>query len=84
MIGPIHRQILEYLAGNDGFVAADIGGKVWPDSPRRNASANVILYLRDLEHQGLVKRMDEKKPIVWMRTPAGDDALRECKPGRGS
>lgn len=30
-----------------------------------------------MELHGLVRRMDDRKPIIWLRTPAGSEELRQ-------
>ena len=43
---------------------------------KRQHSGDVRSWLLDMEKRGLVKRMDDQKPVCWLRTKAGTRWLR--------
>lgn len=75
------RKILAALAEDGGFtalVASDRSGLGSGSGRMRSGAMRSWLSL--LEARGLVAKMDDLKPICWIRTPAGTAFLQQ-KPG---
>lgn len=76
MIDSTDRAILNALAEEGGFCTKDLAKMLPRDfGPRAHWSQWVSSRVRLLEKAGLVARMDTQKPIAWLRTAAGTDAL---------
>lgn len=64
------REALALLSDQDGMTTGDIAQqmpsmRIWSYS-RSAQSQNTLTVLRRLQACGLVKRMDDEKPVVWM------------------
>lgn len=66
-------DILALLEGGGGFTTSDIAHTLARDNPylrginRRMQSGAVRSWLRRLELDGYVRRMDDEQPIVWCK-----------------
>lgn len=63
------RKILIVLDTVGGYTTSDVADRVWPEfgGSRRTHSAAVRSWLLDLEKKGLVKRLDDEKPVCWVK-----------------
>ncbi|BBA45405.1 TPA: hypothetical protein ACK3Q6_005539 [Burkholderia cepacia] len=63
------QKILVVLDTVGGYTTSDVGDRVWPEFGvnRRTASAAVRSRLLDLEAKGFVKRLDDEKPVCWVK-----------------
>lgn len=67
----------EQGAYTTGKVADGVGDRVgFFGSNRRQHSACIRQVLLNLRIDGLVTTGDDKKPVVWLRTPKGTEALQ--------
>ncbi len=78
---PWHTAILQFLAQNidpmSGFTVQYIAVAYWGDSSNRfSSSAAATSSLKVMEKAGLVRRLDDRKPIIWAITDAGRAALQ--------
>jgi hypothetical protein len=71
-------RILKYLGGNGGgFTTHCVTVGVFGNAELRQSSQLTRQVLLKLKTMGLVEPMDDEKPIVWRRTKAGTEALRD-------
>jgi hypothetical protein len=71
-------KILSALAEDGGFTALAIADRSGVgDGNGRMRSGAMRSWLALLEARGLVAKMDDQKPICWIRTPAGTAALQQ-------
>lgn len=73
-------HLLSQLGEASGAIVADM----WlPEhlfgKNRRSASIKATNDLKALAHVGLVKRLDDQKPIAWLRTQGGTDCLNKVR-----
>ncbi|MCK4120406.1 hypothetical protein ACI2UK_24460 [Ralstonia nicotianae] len=63
------RKILAVLDTTGGYTTADVAKHVTPvfADNRRMHSAAVRSWLVQLERKGLVKRLDDLKPVCWVK-----------------
>lgn len=63
------KKILAVLDAKAGFASGDIADKVKPlfGVNRRQHCAAVLSWLKRLEKDGLVARMDQEHPIAWVK-----------------
>lgn len=68
-----NKKILAAMAEDGGFTALSIADRSGlPSSGNgRMRSGAMRSWLSLLEGCGLVRKMDDLKPIAWVRTPAG-------------
>lgn len=75
----VELSILRVLDEQGGFVTGDVADRagMWrsPEPDNRAASIKARRALLDLQARGLVAPMDDQKPIAWVRTRAGTDAM---------
>lgn len=76
-------EVLGALDDMAGMVIPDIGRHVsYCRTQRRVQSATLRYVLARMERDGLVRKLDDKKPIAWVRTDAGRgvwlDEERKC------
>lgn len=70
------RWILELLSEDGGFVTGHIARNVpMFGSNGHQQSGTVRSWLIDLKKRGLVRFLDDQKPVCWVRTAAGTAAL---------
>lgn len=77
-----HLALLRALDETNGFTAATIGQAVWTRSPPREAASTATPHLKKLAEWGLVKLLDDQRPMVWLRTPEGTAMLASHRGGR--
>ena len=67
-IDKYEQQILSILDVQGGFTTGNVAKKVTPRFGRNGHQhiGAVRSWLIDLEKKGLVKRMDDQKPVCWM------------------
>lgn len=72
MIG-YDAQILEVLEGEGGFTTGDIAERVGPvfGHNKRTHSGFIRTRLLAMQNAGLVRPMDDMKPVVWVRHISG-------------
>lgn len=60
-------------AGNGGCARFSIAARITPQygHSSRTHAAYIHGLLRDLEHDGLVRRIDDQKPIIWVKITQG-------------
>lgn len=75
--------ILSELAEDASFCTAEIDVQVVPWNRRSNSQV-VLRRLKSLELRGLVARLDDEKPVAWVRAKAGTDALKALDTGVSS
>jgi hypothetical protein len=77
MLDNIDRKILEVLAEDGGFVALAVARRanLMSGCNGRQQSGAAQSWLKSLEGRGFVAKMDDLKPICWIRTPAGTAAM---------
>ncbi|WP_241299572.1 MULTISPECIES: hypothetical protein [Burkholderia cepacia complex] len=63
------HKILIVLDTVGGYTTSDVADRVWPEfgGSRRTHSAAVRSWLLALEKKGLVKRLDDEKPVCWVK-----------------
>lgn len=73
------RRILAALSESGGSLTGQISPdcRIFRMLNRRMESAWVRNHLLDLERGGLVRRLDDQKPVCWTRTLAGTAAMEE-------
>ncbi len=71
------HKILAALDTFGGYTTSDVAAKVQPQfgSNKRQHSGAVRLWLVDLERRGLVRKLDDQKPVCWVKTSEGEKAL---------
>lgn len=64
------EKILLILAHRWGMTTSDVAARVRPlfGHSSRTHSSYIRSRLLDLEKRGLVKRLDNEKPVCWQRT----------------
>lgn len=69
------KQILAALDTQGGFTTGQVAKKVLPrfGHNARTHSGAVRSCLEALERQGVVARLDEQKPMFWIKTAAGTE-----------
>lgn len=74
------QKILSALDTQGGYTTGDVAGKVHPQfgSNKRQHSGAVRSWLINLEKRGLVRKLDEQKPVCWVKTSTGENALVAC------
>lgn len=78
-------KILSALAEDGGFTALAISDRSGVgDGSGRMRSGAMRSWLTLLEARGLAARMDDQRPICWIRTPAGTAALQQIPWSSGS
>lgn len=78
---PTERQILSVLDERGGLPTGRVA-KLVPDKLDIGAqrySRDMRMALTSLCGRGLVDRLDDQKPVCWVRTPAGTEALAKAK-----
>lgn len=67
------KAILAALSTDGGFVTGEVSKKVVRPQGRttRTHSAAVRQQLLVLEGAGLVRKLDDQKPVCWVKTDAG-------------
>lgn len=64
----IHREILDQLDTVAGRMTRDIAKHISiQDSRPRAHSQFVRMYILQLEKAGLVRKLDDKKPVCWVK-----------------
>lgn len=64
-----HQKILAALDTDGGFTTGDVAKRVSPlfGHNTRTHSAAVRSWLLQLEQAGLVRRLDDQKPVSWVK-----------------
>ena len=70
-----HVALLTALDETNGFTAGTIGKAVWKNSTAREAASTASPHLKKLAKWGLATTIDDKRPMIWITTPAGRAAL---------
>lgn len=67
------KKILAVLGFEQGLASGDIADQVRPvfGSNRRQHCAAVLSWLKRMEKEGWVARMDQEKPIAWVKVEQG-------------
>jgi len=67
------QRTLATLDTDGGFTTGDVAKRVQPmfGHSMRTHSAAVRQWLLGLERRGLVKRLDDEKPVCWVKVNAG-------------
>lgn len=67
------KKILAVLDTDGGFATGDVAKKVMPQFGRsvHAHSGAVRRWLIVLEGKGLVRKLDNDKPVCWVKTAAG-------------
>lgn len=65
-----HRKILAQLDTRGGFTTGQVAERVEPmfGHNRRTHSGAVRAWLSELKAAGLVREMDDRKPVCWVKT----------------
>lgn len=65
-----HRKILAELDAQGGFTTGQVAARVSPvfGHNRRTHSGAVRGWLLELKAAGLVREMDDQKPVCWVKT----------------
>ena len=75
------RRILSTLGEGSGYtigcVSANIDHAQWNTGDRRKISASIRKTLNAMRDRGLVAHLDGLKPVCWVRTRAGTEALKK-------
>ena len=68
------RKVLAVLAADGGYTTGVVAERVSPmfGGNKRAHSSAVRSWLLGLERRGLVKRMDDEKPVCWMLAQGGE------------
>ncbi|WP_150670963.1 hypothetical protein [Pandoraea anhela] len=63
------KKILGILDARGAYTTADVAKRVEPQfgHNRRTHSGAVRSWLLNLERQGLVRRLDDQKPVCWLK-----------------
>lgn len=70
------REILSRLTEEGGFTTGRVAKHVsYCKFNKRARSAAVREWLLRLEREGLVAKLDDQKPVCWVRTSRGTDAI---------
>lgn len=75
---PWHRDILAALDERGGFLSRDVGKVVWPSMSPRTRSQAARMHCEELERRGLVGRLDDEKPVAWVRTSRRNAGAGRC------
>jgi hypothetical protein len=79
----VDRKILAALDERGGSLTGDVAAAARPwGRDRRVESAWTRERLVDLKKRGLVAELDDQKPVCWLRTAAGTEALAVHDAGR--
>ena len=70
-----HVALLRVLNERGGFTAGTLGKEVWKTTDGRSSAASATPALKELERWGYAGRLDDGRPVIWIRTPAGTAAL---------
>lgn len=78
------RKVLNALAWFGGFTTGQVAERVSPmfGGNKRQHSAAVRSWLLGLEKKGLVKRLDDQKPVCWTRATKATHEPNQ--PGNGA
>ena len=70
-LGEYEKKVLAALPRDGGLLTRDVAKKVQPMFGNTNHmhSAAVRSWLLHLEHLGLVRRLDDEKPVCWQLAP---------------
>lgn len=65
------KRVLAALPADGGLLTRDVAAKVrpWFGTSAHMHSAAVRSWLLHLEHLGLVRRLDNEKPVCWQLAP---------------
>lgn len=89
VLGPTAEEakILQVLSTDGGYRTGDVADLVWPQfgQDRRQASTAVRACLLGLQKKGLVRPMDDEKPVCWAKVAPvkGATGLRQPCPRCG-
>ena len=69
------RKVLAVLDQHGAMLTRDVAAEVRPmfGHNSRTHSAAVRCWLLSLEKQGLVRRLDNQKPVCWLRAATAND-----------
>lgn len=63
------QKVLAALSTDGGFLTGDVASRVMfvisPNSRKQSAAVRALLV--GLERKGLVRRMDDQKPVCWVK-----------------
>lgn len=64
-----HQKILDALDTQASFLTGDVAKRVSPQfgHSSRTHSGAIRSWLLELEQAGLVKRLDDQKPVCWLK-----------------
>lgn len=71
------RKLLQAIGTIGGTPSGEAACIAWGFADRRAKTQEAVRVFRALEARGWVRKMDDQKPICWLRTDAGDEALKE-------
>jgi hypothetical protein len=71
--------MLRALDETGGSVTADVSEHAF-GSTRRERSANAHHSLKSMMRLGLVRTLDDQKPVCWCRTPSGTKVVAPTPP----
>ena len=72
-LGSDEIHVLKVLSLDGAYLTRDVARRTIGSG--RMHSACVRQWLLELERKGLVRRMDEEKPVCWLLTVAGATTL---------
>jgi hypothetical protein len=77
MLGRRDYLILDKLAEDGGFTTRHVARNAWTSCDRRGSAEcrQALLYL---QREGYVAPLDDQKPVAWVRTTKGTEALEKA------
>ena len=73
-IGNRDRALLGALGEKAGTLSGEAAVAAWGFIDRREKAREAVKRLKTMERAGLVKRLDDLRPLCWLRTAAGTEA----------
>lgn len=76
----LDARILAILGTDGGYTTGDVAARcsLGPEQAKRNWTLVVRKRLLALRQQGLVREMDDQKPVCWVRVAATQPAPRSA------
>lgn len=75
-LAPEDLALLKAVRENDGFALGNVCFLANLPFDRKGL-ANGYQRMLHMERHSLVRRLDDRKPLVWLRTPEGSEELRQ-------
>lgn len=69
------KELLKAISQSGGFLPGEAAFNAWRVVDRRAGAREATSRFRAMEKMGLVKMLDDQKPVCWMRTDAGTAAI---------